>query len=117
MLEDLSQRRSMLLRGCRKLNPNLEIALDTQRADESIANAIHFTKEGDPTQSPLINSVCTLLKSDISQIEESLTELSCAQQHYIRGITILSPRLENMNLMFKRPADDLLTTTPETSSN
>ena len=73
----------MLLRGCKKLIPNLEIALDTLRADEFIAQAIHFTKKGDPTQSPLINSVYKLLIADISQIEESLTELSYAQQHYI----------------------------------
>ena len=116
MLEDLSQRRSMLLRGCKKLIPNLEIALDTLRADESIANAIHFTKEGDTTQSPLVNSVYKLLENDISQMEESLSQLSCAQKHYIQGITILSPRLQNMNVMFKRPADDLLTTIPECSN-
>ena len=88
----------MLLRGCKKLIPNLEIALDTLRADESIANAIHFTKEGDTTQSPLVNSVYKLLENDISQMEESLSQLSCAQKHYIQGITILSPRLQNMNV-------------------
>ena len=49
-------------------------------------------------------------------MEESMSQLSCAQKHYIQGITILSPRLQNMNVMFKRPADDLLTTIPECSN-